>query len=331
MEDGLNVFSIKDLENFSGIKAHTIRIWEKRYNILEPDRTDSNIRTYNESELKKILNVSFLNRNGLKISKIARLDEDELTHKVMSISSKNDDKLNDFQPGKILASAIRFNEIQFRENLTTLIKNHGLEQAYIIYIHPLLEKARTLFDQTDDILEDKVKQIKKSKAFKDATKKLKKLEGLAEDKVAEFKKSKTKKKLDKALVKAEKKAAKTLKKAKKAIKKAKKIGSDLADQAGDKFTQLTAKKASVKATKTEKPKTARKPKAPIAKPKVAKTAAAKTVEVKPAVVKAVKTATAKTAKPAAPKAKPVAAAKPAKAEKPAAKAVKKAGETKADE
>jgi DNA-binding transcriptional MerR regulator len=145
MEDGLNVFSIKDLENFSGIKAHTIRIWEKRYNILEPDRTDSNIRTYNESELKKILNVSFLNRNGLKISKIARLDEDELTHKVMSISSKNDDKLNDFQPGKILASAIRFNEIQFRENLTTLIKNHGLEQAYIIYIHPLLEKARILW------------------------------------------------------------------------------------------------------------------------------------------------------------------------------------------
>jgi DNA-binding transcriptional MerR regulator len=145
MEDGLNVFSIKDLENFSGIKAHTIRIWEKRYSILEPDRTDSNIRTYNESELKKILNVSFLNRNGLKISKIARLNEDELTRKVMTISSKNDDKSTDFQPGKILSSAIRFNESLFRENLTTLIKNHGLEQAYCKYIHPLLEKARILW------------------------------------------------------------------------------------------------------------------------------------------------------------------------------------------
>ena len=55
MENGLNVFSIKDLENFSGIKAHTIRIWEKRYKILDPERTDSNIRPYTESELKKIL------------------------------------------------------------------------------------------------------------------------------------------------------------------------------------------------------------------------------------------------------------------------------------
>jgi MerR family transcriptional regulator, light-induced transcriptional regulator len=145
MEDGLNVFSIKDLENFSGIKAHTIRIWEKRYNILEPDRTDSNIRTYNEAELKKILNVSFLNRNGLKISKIARLDEDELTRKVMTISSKNDDKSKDFQPGKILTSAIRFNESLFREAISSLIERYGLEQAYCRYIHPLLEKAKILW------------------------------------------------------------------------------------------------------------------------------------------------------------------------------------------
>lgn len=145
MEDGLNVFSIKDLENFSGIKAHTIRIWEKRYSILEPDRTDSNIRTYNESELKKILNVSYLNRNGLKISKIARLNEDELTRKVMTISSKNDDKSKDFQPGKILTSAIRFNENLFRETLSSLIENHGLEQAFCLYIYPLLEKARILW------------------------------------------------------------------------------------------------------------------------------------------------------------------------------------------
>jgi DNA-binding transcriptional MerR regulator len=145
MEDGLNVFSIKDLENFSGIKAHTIRIWEKRYSILEPDRTDSNIRTYNESELKKILNVSYLNRNGLKISKIAKLNEDELTRKVMTISSKNDDKSKDFQPGKVLTSAIRFNENLFRETLSSLIENHGLELAYCRFIYPLLEKARILW------------------------------------------------------------------------------------------------------------------------------------------------------------------------------------------
>ncbi|HKK42422.1 MAG TPA: MerR family transcriptional regulator [Bacteroidales bacterium] len=145
MEDGLNVFSIKDLENFSGIKAHTIRIWEKRYKILEPDRTDSNIRTYSESELKKILNVAYLNRNGLKISKIARLDDDELTQKVMTISSKHDDVSQDFQPGKILMSAIRFNESAFKEALMPYINNRGIEEAYTENLYPLLEKARILW------------------------------------------------------------------------------------------------------------------------------------------------------------------------------------------
>jgi len=145
MENGLNVFSIKDLENFSGIKAHTIRIWEKRYKILDPERTDSNIRTYNESELKKILNVAYLNRNGLKISKIALLSEDELTQKVMAISSKQDDIDQSFQPGKILMSAIRFNEDQFKDALAPFIKSQGIEEAYIKYLYPLLLKSRILW------------------------------------------------------------------------------------------------------------------------------------------------------------------------------------------
>jgi DNA-binding transcriptional MerR regulator len=145
MEDGVNVFSIKDLENFSGIKAHTIRIWEKRYKILEPDRTESNIRTYSETELKKILNVAYLNRNGLKISKIARLDEDELTQQVMTISSRHDDLDQNFQPGKILMSAIRFSETSFKDALTPFIKRLGIEHAYFKYFYPLLEKARILW------------------------------------------------------------------------------------------------------------------------------------------------------------------------------------------
>jgi MerR family transcriptional regulator, light-induced transcriptional regulator len=144
MEDGINVYSIKDLENFSGIKAHTIRIWEKRYSILDPDRTDSNIRTYSEDELKKILNVAYLNRNGLKISKIAMLDEDELTGRVMEVSSRHDND-HEFQPGKLLMSALRFSEVQFREALNPFIKQYGLENAYINYFHPLLSKAGILW------------------------------------------------------------------------------------------------------------------------------------------------------------------------------------------
>lgn len=145
MEEGTSIFSIKDLENFSGIKAHTIRIWEKRYRILEPDRTDSNIRTYSEAELKKILNVAYLNRNGLKISKIAILNEDELTQHVMITSSKDDNPDNDFRPGKILMSAIRFDEELFKESILKYISIQGLEEAYPRYLYPLLEKARILW------------------------------------------------------------------------------------------------------------------------------------------------------------------------------------------
>ncbi|MDP4629546.1 MAG: MerR family transcriptional regulator, partial [Flavobacteriales bacterium] len=71
-------FTIKDLENFSGIKAHTIRIWEQRYGILSPDRTDTNIRKYNDKDLKSLLNISLLNSLGYKISNIAKLSDDQI-------------------------------------------------------------------------------------------------------------------------------------------------------------------------------------------------------------------------------------------------------------
>jgi MerR family transcriptional regulator, light-induced transcriptional regulator len=145
MEEGMNVFSIKDLENFSGIKAHTIRIWEKRYNLLEPDRTDSNIRTYSENELKKILNVAYLNRSGFKISRIAHLSDDELNRQVISFSSRDENNDRNFQPGKILMPALRFNELQFKEALEPFLRNHPIEESYILFFHPLLEKSKILW------------------------------------------------------------------------------------------------------------------------------------------------------------------------------------------
>ena len=82
-------FSIKDLENLSGVKAHTIRIWEKRYNLLEPDRTQTNIRFYDLENLKRLLNVSFLYHEGYKISKIANLDEREIAQIIQEKEAKN--------------------------------------------------------------------------------------------------------------------------------------------------------------------------------------------------------------------------------------------------
>ena len=84
-----NNFSIKDLENISGIKAHTIRIWEKRYELLSPDRTDTNIRRYSLSSLQELLNITLLYNHGFKISKIASLDQQEIPILVREIALKS--------------------------------------------------------------------------------------------------------------------------------------------------------------------------------------------------------------------------------------------------
>jgi DNA-binding transcriptional MerR regulator len=83
------VFTIKDLENLSGIKAHTIRIWEQRYDFLKPSRTGTNIRYYRSQEVKTVLNISLLTKYGYKISHINKMSEQELQNKLISLSDKN--------------------------------------------------------------------------------------------------------------------------------------------------------------------------------------------------------------------------------------------------
>src|SRR5690606_11630323 len=83
----VNYFSIKEIEALTGVKAHTLRIWEQRYRMVEPKRTDTNIRYYDEADRRKLLNVSALNRNGVKISEIASLTEHELKERVLQIST----------------------------------------------------------------------------------------------------------------------------------------------------------------------------------------------------------------------------------------------------
>src|SRR5215217_8228413 len=81
----MNAFTIKDVENLSGVKAHTIRIWEQRYNFLKPKRTDTNIRYYSNEELKTILNIALLNKFGFKISHIDKMQPDEICEKILSL------------------------------------------------------------------------------------------------------------------------------------------------------------------------------------------------------------------------------------------------------
>src|SRR5210317_60583 len=106
-----NDFSIKDLENLSGIKAHTIRIWEKRYDLLEPERTDTNIRYYSDDDLKRMLNVSMLVKNGFKISKVARWDKEEIRESVISLT-KNEESDIDYLE-RLLLFMLDFDNVSF--------------------------------------------------------------------------------------------------------------------------------------------------------------------------------------------------------------------------
>ncbi|HAN18634.1 MAG: hypothetical protein A2X13_13600 [Bacteroidetes bacterium GWC2_33_15] len=141
-------YSIKELENLSGIKAHTIRIWEKRYNIIKPDRTDTNIRYYCDTELKRLLNIAILNRHGIKISNIAHLSDSELTDKVVSISSDPSDAENNIE--NMVVAMVEMNENRFEKILSRYIMHEGFENAVIKIIFPFFEKIGLLW-QTGSI------------------------------------------------------------------------------------------------------------------------------------------------------------------------------------
>ena len=139
----MQTYSIADLEKLSGIKSHTIRIWEKRYNIVSPERTDTNIRAYNDDQLKKILNISFLINNGLKISKIASLSLDELSTKVISLTSSTDSfeaQINDF-----VICSLQFDEPLFDKTYNSLRKNHTLSYIYENIFIPTLRRIGALW------------------------------------------------------------------------------------------------------------------------------------------------------------------------------------------
>lgn len=138
-----STFSIKDLENLSGIKAHTIRIWEKRYNLLEPIRTDTNIRSYNTQNLQKILNISLLNHHGLKISKIADLTEEQINEKVreyIASTESSEHAVNDFK-----MAMINFDQEAFDNTYNQLLAQYSFRDIFFRVIIKFLEDIGNLW------------------------------------------------------------------------------------------------------------------------------------------------------------------------------------------
>ncbi len=141
-------FSIKDLENICGIKAHTIRIWEKRYHLLEPKRTDTNIRTYDMESLKKLLNVSFLVNCGYKISRISKLSEEEVYEYINSIVS--DKTTVDRSLNSLKLAMFNFNTALFVDTLEGLRERFDFKTVFYDVLLPLLNEIGMLW-QTNTI------------------------------------------------------------------------------------------------------------------------------------------------------------------------------------
>ncbi|MFD1142343.1 MerR family transcriptional regulator [Larkinella insperata] len=139
----MSTYSIRDLEQLSGIKAHTLRIWEQRYNIISPKRTDTNIRTYDDLDLKLVLNISLLKDHGFKISEISKMSLGEMAQEVITLSDR---KLT--YPDQIHAltiAMIDLDEDRFEKIISTNILQFGFENTMINIIYPFLSRIGTLW------------------------------------------------------------------------------------------------------------------------------------------------------------------------------------------
>lgn len=161
------VYSITDLEKLTGIKAHTIRIWEKRYGIISPKRTATNIRYYDEGDLKKVANIAILNQKGYKISQISEMQNQEVENLVADITDVetfNADSLD-----TLTLSLLQLNESKFLYLINTNIHQLGFEQTFIQFVMPLLDKLNDMWlsGSIKKVHEEFVNQILKKKLIQE--------------------------------------------------------------------------------------------------------------------------------------------------------------------
>lgn len=135
-------YKIKDIEILTGIKAHTIRIWEKRYGMLIPERTDTQIRTYSDADLSFLLNVSLLNKNGVKISKIATMETSAIHALVSEIRLS---PAIDNAEEKLILALLDLDEELFRNTLNDLIHQKGLELTFSEHLIPFLDRIGVMW------------------------------------------------------------------------------------------------------------------------------------------------------------------------------------------
>jgi len=136
-------YSINDLEKITGIKAHTIRMWEKRYDAVKPERTATNIRYYKDRDLKRLLNISTLNKHGIKISHIIKMRPEEINDKMLEISGSS----NDYEShiNNLVVAMLEINDEAFEKILSSVILKIGFEKTVTHVLYPFLEKIGILW------------------------------------------------------------------------------------------------------------------------------------------------------------------------------------------
>lgn len=139
----MSQYSIKEVEILSGVKAHTLRIWEQRYDFLKPHRTDTNIRYYTDDQLKLLLNISMLNREGIKISKIADMTREQMNQELLRISNTSNQA--DHLLDQLIQSMLDFSEQRFERTLSNAIMKLGFEDAFNKLIFPFMIRTGVLW------------------------------------------------------------------------------------------------------------------------------------------------------------------------------------------
>jgi MerR family transcriptional regulator, light-induced transcriptional regulator len=139
----MNAFTIKDLENLSGIKAHTIRVWEQRYSFLKPQRTRTNIRFYNNQELKSLLNISLLHKHGYKISHIDRMKEHEVKEKIRILAQSVAHE--ESMVNELIHYMIDLDMDRFEVVLDKYVMTWGIDKAIGHIIFPFLDRIGILW------------------------------------------------------------------------------------------------------------------------------------------------------------------------------------------
>ena len=143
MLDTVAIYSIKDLEKLSGIKAHTIRICEKRYGLLQPQRTETNIRYYQDDDVKLLLNTALLNRHGYKISKIASMSRSEINEAIIRISESDFD--TEVQSDALTLAMLEMDEQKFQATINQRIKELGFKETIMQVFFPFLNRLSVLW------------------------------------------------------------------------------------------------------------------------------------------------------------------------------------------